>query len=190
MRTIFWLVVPRPPVVYSLRLRIDEGKIAAAQVRFMPPSDFTAIPYEIVAQHDLCGFNGPQLPYAYIDTEMQQKIDNDPIERSFRRGGETGLEVIGKFLEWYASLPMAKPDAMILVSSFLGRKRIDEIILAAGLKLREQPIETDATLRTMFWKQADVFSNSPAEVEDRSIRKVGDIWHKKLLSCRLTDLSA
>lgn len=181
-----WLEIARK----NVDIKINESKIAASQVRFLPPSDFTAIPYELVTQHDLCGFNGPQLPYAYIDAETQQKIDSDPIERSFRRGGETGLEVIGKFLAWYASLPMPKPDAVILLSSFLGRKRIDETILAAGLKPRELPIETDATLRKMFWKQADVFSNSPAEVEDRSIRKVGGIWHKKLLSYRLTDLRA
>jgi len=129
--------------------------------------------------------NPPQFPYAYVDEVTRQNIDSDPIEQRFRWGGEWGLDVVKRFFVWYAGLPAPKPDAIILLFSFLGRKQIYEAISSASLRPCEEPIETDATLRRMFWKQADAFSRSPTELEDRSIRKVGEAWHKKLLTFRL-----
>jgi len=169
----------------NVSIKIRGGLISPSQVRFLPPTGFAELPYAEIAQHDLVAFNPPQLPYAYVDRATKQKIDSDPIEHRFRWGGELGLDVVEQFFAWYAGLHAPKPDAVILLSSFLGRRHIDEAISAAGLRPCEDPVETDATLRPMLWKQADAFSRSPTELEDRSICKVGDTWHKKLLTFRL-----
>jgi methylase of polypeptide subunit release factors len=171
----------------NVALKIEEGLISPEQVRFLPASGFAEIPYEEVARHHLVGFNAPQLPLAYVDEETRRKIEGDPLEKHFRFGGEWGLDIVAAFLAWYASLPFPKPDAVILLSSFLGRKRINKLIAASGLQLRGKPVETDAKLRQFFWKQAEAFSKVPSEVKDRSIRKVDGAWLKKLLTYRLTN---
>jgi methylase of polypeptide subunit release factors len=180
-----WLEIARNNVA----IQIQKGVISPSQVRFLRPASFAELPYGEVASHDLVAFNPPQLPYAYLDPEVRQRIDGDPIEQRFRRGGEWGLEIVGNFLNWYASLPVPKPDAIILVSSFLGRKRIGETIALAGLQPSGKPIETDAPLRPIFWKQADALSRDTDETEDRLIRKVRGAWYKKLLTYRLTNIT-
>ena len=178
-----WIDIARS----NVDLKVHEGLIDPSRTKFLEPTELASIPYDEVAQHDLVSFNPPQLPYAYVDEATRQKIDSDPIERSFRRGGESGLEIVSMFFTWYASLPMPKPDAVILLSSFLGRRNIENAMSISGLTPREAPIESNATLRSMFWEYAERFSNSPSEMADRSIRKVNGVWHKKLLTYRLTN---
>lgn len=178
-----WIDVARK----NVDIKIREGAIDPSQVRFLDAMDLTRIPYEEVARYDLVAFNPPQLPYALIDDSVKEKIDSDPIERAFRRGGESGLDIARMFLNWYAALPKPKPAASILLSSFLGRNSIASTISAAGLRLDGEPVETTATLRPMFWERAESLSTIPAEVEDRAIRKVGAVWHKTLLTYRLVD---
>ncbi len=178
-----WLEIAKK----NVSLKIRGGLIPAYRVRFLKAAGFAELPYSEIAQHDVAAFNPPQLPYKYVDEVTRRKIDSDPIEQRFRWGGEFGLDVVSQFLNWYSALPKPKPEAVILLSSFLGRKRIGEVIASAGLHPSAPPIETDATLRTMFWPQADRFSVDTAELEDRSLRKIGDTWHKKLLTFRLAN---
>ena len=177
-----WIDVTR----CNLDIKIREGAIQQPQVKLLNAGDLAKISPEEIARHDLLAFNPPQLPYAYVDDETRKKIESDPIERTFRRGGLDGLDIARMFFNWYASLPMPKPDAVILLSSFLGRRLIDEAISKSGLRPREKATETDATLRKMFWKQADDFLDSPDELKDRLIEKIDGTWHKKLLTIRLT----
>jgi methylase of polypeptide subunit release factors len=176
-----WLDVTR----CNVDIKIREGAIRQSQVKFLKAGDLAQISVEEVGQHDLVAFNPPQLPYSFIDEKTRQKIESDPIERHFRRGGKDGLDIARLFFEWYASLQGNKPDAVILLSSFLGRKLIDKTIASYGLQQKEKPKETPATLREMFWTQADEFSHSRSEMDDRSIEKGAEGWQKKLLTFRL-----
>ncbi len=175
-----WLDVAR----CNVEIKIREGSIQPAQVRFLDPSDLSEISPKEVAQHDLLVFNPPQLPYSFLDEESRLKIDSDPVEQAFRRGGETGLEIVGKFLGWYAGLPLP-PDAVILLSSFLGQRNIESLIASFNLRLRREPIPTEATLRKFLWEAAEKISRSEADVADRRIRKVGTIWYKDLLTYQI-----
>lgn len=176
-----WLDVTR----CNVEIKIREGVIRQSQVRFLEAGDLAQISGEEVSQHDLVAFNPPQLPYSFIDDKTRQKIESDPIERNFRGGGRDGLDIARVFFEWYASLQHPKPDAVILLSSFLGRRLIDQTIASYGLRQRQKPEETPATLREMFWTQADEFAHSRSEMDDRSIEKGPEGWQKKLLTFRL-----
>lgn len=175
-----WLNVAR----CNVDIKVREGVIQPAQARFLDPSDLSEIPSEEVARHDLLVFNPPQLPYAFLDEASQRKIDSDPVEQTFRRGGETGLEIVAKFLGWYVGLP-SSPDAVILLSSFLGQCNIEALIASFGIRLRREPISTEATLRKFLWEAAEEFSRSEADAADRRIRKVGEMWYKDLLTYQL-----
>lgn len=176
-----WLDVAR----CNVEIKIREAAIQSGQARFLEPSDLSEISDEEIAQHDLLVFNPPQLPYAFLDEASRAAIDNDPIERSFRRGGETGLEIAEKFLGWYAGLSSDRPDAVILLSSFLGKSNIEALIASLGIRLRREPIATEAPLRSFLWEAAERFSRSANEVANRRISKVGDQWRKELLTYHL-----
>lgn len=176
-----WLNVAR----CNVEIKIREGAIQPGQTKFLEPSDLSEISTDEIAQHDLLVFNPPQLPYAFLDEASRAAIDNDPIERSFRRGGETGLELAEKFFGWYAGLPAGRPDAVILLSSFLGKSKIETLIASFGIRLRQEPIATEAPLRAFLWEAAEQFSRSATEVANRRISKVGEQWHKELLTYQL-----
>lgn len=169
----------------NVDIKVRELRIRPAQARFLDPSDLSDIPYEEVARHDLIVFNPPQLPYAFLDEESRRKIDSDPVERRFRNGGAMGLEVVEKFLGWYSGLPSPKPDAVILLSSFLGKSNIEALIASFGGSLRREPTPTEAPLRRFLWEAAEGFSHSEVAAADRRIRKIGDVWYKHLLTYQL-----
>jgi len=178
-----WLDIAR----CNLDIKIREGAIKQPQVKLLSASGFAEILPEQVAQHDLLAFNPPQLPYTYVSEETRREIEGDPIEKRFRYGGPDGLDIAREFFKWYRSLPKPKPDAVILLSSFLGRKLIGEVISSHGLRQIGEPRETRARLRDMFWEQANTLSQSTVQRGDRSLELDGAVWHKRLLTIRVAD---
>lgn len=174
-------------------IRVRAGAIQPSQVSFTKAGQFARLDPEIVYQHNLLAFNPPQLPTALVEEDTLIKLAADPIQSGFRIGGRDGLRIVRNFLKWYSGLTLAdsassKPDAVLLLSSFLGRRLIEKTIASYGLQvIDEKPVETPATLRKMFWKKADELSHSPVEIEDRSLARDGEVWKKKLLTYRLNN---
>jgi len=180
----------------NAEIRVREGAIQPSQVSFTKAGQFARLDPEIVFQHNLLSFNPPQLPTAFVDEDTLRNLAADPIQSGFRIGGRDGLRIVRNFLKWYSSLTLPdlpdsasrKPDAVLLLSSFLGRRLIEKTIASYGLLvISGKPVETPATLRKMFWKKADELSHSPVEIEDRSLTRDGEVWKKKLLTYRLNN---
>lgn len=167
----------------NVDIKIREGTIQQAQVEFTkagPFADPKVISTEVIAQHTLLAFNPPQLPTEYVVEKSLQSIENDPIEKAFRIGGPDGLNIVRNFLEWYAGVKTPKPDAVILLSSFLGRELINQTIASCGLREASREETAGVPLRPIFVKEKiDALSNE--ERDDKSLTPDGHGWWTKTL---------
>jgi methylase of polypeptide subunit release factors len=120
----------------NLQAKIHAGTIQSSQVTVWKARNLREISAEEVSQFDLLVFNPPQLPEAYLDKESWLKITGDEIEKRYRAGGMDGLNIAREFFAWYTHLPLPKPDAVILLSSFIGQRLIHETISQYGLQAR------------------------------------------------------
>jgi len=147
--------------------------------------EFKRIPQEVVAQHDLLVFNMPQLPTRDVAEDYLRKVEADPSMRYFRIGGPDGLKVARQFLRWYGGLRGARPDAVTVLSSFLGKHRIEKALNESGVKWKL--LATDRIpLRLILTAKAEKLSAS--ERSDRSLWKSNSgKWTKELLPILLTN---
>jgi methylase of polypeptide subunit release factors len=171
-----WISIAR----VNVNKKIEQGEILRSQAEFIN-AKFTDIPGDVIARHSLLGFNPPQLPDKYLGD-----VGEDRVRASFRNGGPDGLEVARQFFEWYAGLDVSKPDAVILLSSFLGWSRITEAIERHRIQWRELK-RTRVTLREFMWNDAKKLSSDRKEKIDRSlVEGPGDSWTKELVTILLT----
>lgn len=147
--------------------------------------EFSSIPASIIAQHCLLVFNMPQLPTRDVERGYLRKVEADPSMRYFRIGGPDGLKVARQFFRWYASLNGARPDAVTVLSSFLGKNRIEKVLNESGVKWKL--LATDRIpLRTVLTARAEELSAS--ERSNRSLRRSNSgKWTKELLPILLTN---
>lgn len=140
----------------NLDLCIAKGTIRADQVDYLT-ADFNQIPLSILETHDLIAFNPPQLPEAFVNKEYLEALRQDRSGAVFRLGvgasNPDGLNVIRSFLDWYASLPATAPQAVIGLSGFLGRKRIERLLNAHRLDWTLKQ-KTRIPLRTILTQAA------------------------------------
>jgi len=165
--------------------QIEAGKIAEGQEAYLV-GDYKKIPPEVIAAHSLIEFNPPQLPMDLVSEEYRAEIEADPVQRSFRLGGNDGLCDVREFLGWYAGLSAPVPDAVILVSSFLGRSRIADAIRQHGLAWKLLS-ERTVPLRNVLTGGAEKLSRQEEEMQDRSLAKDdAGAWTKRLLTILLS----
>lgn len=131
----------------------------------------------MVRAHDVVAFNPPQLPNRYTD-----RIEGDTVTKTFRHGGSDGLDVTRGFLGWYSGLKSPKPDAVIVLSCFLGRSRIAQAFRDHALvwhKLGSIRIP----LRPFLQAAAETLTGDEREIADRSLEKNdGGIWTKEVMT--------
>ncbi|MFI5397694.1 MAG: hypothetical protein ACHQ9S_19330 [Candidatus Binatia bacterium] len=164
--------------------QVKRGRILDGQQAYLTGS-YNHIRQEVIAAHSLIEFNIPQLPMDLVNEEYRRKVETNPVQRSFRRGGADGLEIVREFLGWYAGLVRPRPDAVILLSSFLGRSRIADAIQNNGLSWRILD-ETRVGLRTILAEAAERLSTDEKERNDRSLARNDDgEWTKTLLTVLL-----
>lgn len=170
----------------NVAVKINQGVIKQSQVSIIAkPCSFTDIPAEVLDTCNLMSFNSPQLPTDYVDEKDWRKIASDPTKNAFRIGGRDGLKVVREFLEWYARPNSPKPGAVILLSSFLGRRRIEQALDLHGIRWALCGETPGVPLRPFFLKEK-INALSGPEREDRSLKPDGaGWWTKSLLTIRL-----
>jgi SAM-dependent methyltransferase len=166
----------------NVKSQVRQGRILASQAAFRV-CGFARMRRNFVVQHDLIEFNPPQLPMRHLSKAARRKITKNGLKRSFRFGGPDGLSVVRRFFSWYARLSGPKPDAVILLSSFLGRIAIGEAVREHGLSWKITS-RTRVPLRPILIPAAE--RASAEERKDRSLKKgrYGD-WTKELLTILL-----
>ena len=167
----------------NVSYHIARQTIHASQVSYVTEG-FSHLPPSVLASGNLIAFNPPQLPAALTDTKYLKAVQGSTIQRTFRLGGPYGLSVIGEFLKWYASLRSPKPRAVMLVSSFLGRRQIQSAFDQYGLQASVIK-ETIVPLRACLTRAADSFSTLGDEMHNRSLTRSGGTWSKKLLTMQV-----
>lgn len=164
--------------------KVNQGKISASQVDY-EEAEFTDIPADIVTQHDLLGFNPPQLPDKYY--KYLKHVGGDEVTKSYRSGGADGLDVARKFLQWYRKLSSPAPDAVILLSSFLGLSAIEDVIQEN--KLGWQYLKRKRVpLRGLFSEHDDeiLLSNEKFKMDRSLMKDPNGKWTKELIPILLT----
>lgn len=180
-----WIALARA----NVQRKIDSGRILQSQAFFTNAMPFQDLPAETIAKHDLIAFNPPQLPARLVAPEALRKIESDAIEQMYRIGSESGnddgLAMARKFFAWFAGLPKPRPEAAILLSSFLGISNIEAAI--ASYRLPWKIIaNTRAPLRDFFIPAADrIYRSSAAGREDRLLEKLDSGFTKALLTIKL-----
>ena len=165
----------RVNVAQQIRL----GAISEAQVDYLR-ADFRSIPASVIGRHDLIAFNPPQLPETSFSTETIEKIAADSTLSYFRLGGIDGLAVARTFFNWYSRLLSPKPSVVILLSSFLGLPRIQEMFEREGLEWRILK-RTRVPLRDILTDSAERLPLQ--EIADRLLMRTGSRkWTKELLT--------
>ncbi len=150
---------------------------------------FNEISPDIVARHDLIVFNPPQLPTNFVNEDYLKKTQDDDSMSRFRLGGPNGLAIAEKFFDWFAALNDPKPDAVIMLSSFLGEAEIKMAIEKRRLEcdiLKATPVP----LRAIFNHQANILFNDEKQRANRMLEKdpISDPpggFVKKLLTIRI-----
>lgn len=170
----------------NVALKIEEGKIIPSQAAVTDDMHFRQIPLELLKQHDMLAFNPPQYPEGYATTSELDKLGNDPTKATFRLAGPEGLEIAQDFFEWYSSLEQPKPDVVIVLSSFLGKRNIVDAIESCHLQWAIIA-ETRVFLRDEFSRKAEQFFENTEEKQDRMLQRDGVGWTKKLLTIKITD---
>jgi len=156
--------------------KITRGSIHPSQTAFIG-SRFSDLPENVVLAHDVVAFNPPQLPDRYTD-----RIDGDTVTKTFRHGGSDGLDVTRGFLRWYSGLKSPKPDAVIVLSCFLGRSRIAQALRDHGL-VWNQLGSIRIPLRPFLQAAAESLADNPSEIADRSLKKDDDgVWTKQVMT--------
>ncbi|MFZ0959545.1 MAG: methyltransferase [Terriglobia bacterium] len=171
----------------NLDWHIQQGNIQESQVASLK-AGFADIPASVVAQHDLIAFNPPQLPWNYVTPEYRKEIEASSHQRIFRDGGSRGdgLQFVEKFLEWYGRLGSPKPNAVIVLSSFLGKSLIESTIAQHKLEWELLQEPKRVPLRQILAQSAEGFTE--AERNERSLRRAADgKWTKELLAILLCD---
>jgi len=171
---------------------IAVGTIQNNQVDYIDPCcSVEEIPKEKIYTRNLLLFNPPQLPGKHVSQDYLDKLKINGQMHTYRDGGEDGLDIARKFFVWYANLDITKrPKAVILLSSFLGRRLIDEVIRGKGFGYELdyeilQP-ETEVPLRYQLKDAAENLAEHATEINDRSITKRDNQWYKKLLTISLS----
>jgi methylase of polypeptide subunit release factors len=162
----------------AIRL-IEQGEIGEDQVEFLEPVSFEKIGRDLVARHSLVVFNPPQIPERHLSAQKQQEINADASMSYFRLGGPDGLKIVREFFDWYSRLAGPKPQAVLLLSSFLGKDLIEEAVREAGLKMSVLHT-TRVILREMFRSAAD--NLSAEEQRNTSLEKHQGGWTKEVLT--------
>jgi methylase of polypeptide subunit release factors len=162
----------------NVDIHIQRGNIREKEVACLKAA-FAEIPPAVVAKHDLIAFNPPQLPWKYITEEYREDIKANAYQRGFRDGGRDGLRVVRQFLKWYRGLKTPRPIAVVVLSSVLGKSRIQAAL--DGNKLNWKVLEKRRVpLRRILAHSAHKFSKT--ERDDRSLLKGDDgEWTKELL---------
>lgn len=168
----------------NISSQIQKGRILESQVACFK-SEFSGIPASIVARHNLIAFNMPQLPTRDVDKDYLRKVEATPSMNYFRIGGPDGLRVARRFLRWYTGLTGTRTEALILLSSFLGKSRIEKVLNESGVKWKL--LKTDRVpLRQSLTSRAEKFS-----ARERSERSLGKThsgkWTKELLPILFTN---
>ena len=168
----------------NVDIKVRAHKIDPSQVEYTKAMPFTKLPIDVIARHSLLAFNPPQLPEDYVADAMLQTIKGNPTESAFRLAGPNGLKWAGKFLKWYADLEMSrpKPDAVILLSSFLGQSNIERMIAKCQL----QEVSRRRTPAVLFrgrgtFDEAKINRLSPDELKDHLLEPDGHGWWTKSL---------
>ena len=158
------------------------GVISEQQANYLV-SPFQDIPEEILRRHDLIAFNPPQLPEGSLPAQMRLEIHADPSMSYFRLGGSDGLDIVRQFLQWYSRLNEPMPKAVVLLSSFLGLKRISLAMDRGGIEWKILA-RTRVPLRRILCDAAERLL--PEEREDSSlISTAPGEWTKELLTVSL-----
>jgi methylase of polypeptide subunit release factors len=159
---------------------IERKSVLESKVQFINPMSFEDLPAEVVRNHTVIAFNPPQLPLRYVEDDYKRDVLNDRVLKSYRSGGEDGLDVARRFTQWFTRVAMEGQRSVIVLSSFLGRQRIHEMIGESGLYINKI-IETPTLLRAILSDAAGSFSRT--EREDRCLSKdERDVWSKKLFT--------
>jgi hypothetical protein len=163
----------------NIRWHLQQGNIDESQVGAVKAS-FTDLPSAVAAEHDIIAFNPPQLPWTRVSEEYRKEVDANASQKSFRWGGQDGLDVARQFLDWYSAPGPRKPKALMTLSSFLGRSLIEATMNSYGIKWEILNRKSNVPLRKILTEGADRLS--APEVIDRSLRKGSDgKWTKELL---------
>jgi methylase of polypeptide subunit release factors len=168
----------------NVEIGVRAGTLQPIQVSFLTPCRFQNIPQTVIERQTLLVFNPPQLPTAYVDNSVLERMESTAAHNVFRNGGRTGFDVVQEFLEWYADLPVSKPEAVIILSSFLGQSRIAHAIRSHGLREVGRK-EIRIPLRRLFSNETIRRLSAP-ERQDRALEPDGNgWWTKKLITLRL-----
>ena len=160
---------------------VETGKLNSMQVSFNL-GGFTSLSTELVMHHNLIAFNPPQLPMALAEQSKVAEIEADDVERGYRSGGRDGLDVIRQFLNWFASLGENAPKAVIQLSSFLGKSRIDAAFHEHNF--RPQIVaDVPAKLRASLQRSAKRMSET--DRRDRYLSSDAGVWKKRLWTVQI-----
>lgn len=160
--------------------QLELGRIREEQVDFIGPIAFAKIDHDVVAQHTMIAFNPPQLPLNYLDEADVVKILNDKTMRYYRSGGPDGLKTVRSFLRWYGTINTPRPDLVMNLSSFLGRRKIEKLLRDLGHAYRI--VETKVPLRERLIAKIHTFT--AADILDRGLtlsERDGNMYWTKLL---------
>lgn len=164
----------------NVKRHIERGKLRPEQAAFVEHCPFEKIPPDIAAHHNLIVFNPPQIPERYVDRALVQSTKADASMSYFRLGGRDGLKIVRKFLQWYDGLGPKRPNAIVQLSSFIGRSLIEKTISEQELSC-EITLSEPVDLRPMFWKAVEALSDEE-RVDRALIKKKNGAWMKRLLT--------
>jgi methylase of polypeptide subunit release factors len=166
--------------------QIMRGAISDSQVAYLG-GDFKSISAQAVARHNLVSFNPPQLPSDALSAKNRAEIEEDQSLSYFRLGGPDGLRIVRDFFHWYSQLADVQPEAVILLSSFLGLSKIRAAIRESNLKSKILT-RTTVPLREILSDAAERLSAE--EMEDRSLKRTDQRrWTKELLTISVQQIA-
>lgn len=171
---------------FNVEKQIARGRIFRSRVAFTEAVSFDMLPAELIARHDLICFNAPQLPTDCLTQEALESIRTNDIERTFRIGdfpdNPDGLRVAREFIAWHDGLLCPSPDAVMVLSSFLGPSNIARMLDAEHAKW-EIIHATRTPLRDFFWPY--VMRLSEADRHERRLERTASGWSKELFTVRI-----
>lgn len=158
---------------------IENQRIKENQVKSMK-AGFAEIPRSVVVQHDLIVFNPPQLPMDHVDKAYRKHVEEHAWQKAFRDGQGDGLGITERFLTWYEGLRRPLPPAFVLLSSFLVRGKIKDMLNRFEIEWKIAEPPRRVPLRRILVKAAESFDET--ERTKRALRKTSSgKWTKELL---------
>jgi methylase of polypeptide subunit release factors len=166
----------------NLAWHCAKGCIGADQVAFYEGS-YADLPSHVLVTYDVLAFNPPLYPEALVGGQRLAAFLSQQETHMFRGNNPDGLAPLRTFVGWYAALKPPKPRALINVSRFLGRRRIESALAPVAWEiLGTRPVP----LRDEFHAAASCFAAD--ERRDRGLwTEEADQWTEEILTISLRD---